>query len=292
MMFVMPTLYDTLGVPADATSEQIERAWRDRIALYHPDRLGTLPAGARMVAEAECRAVNKARDVLIDPCRRADYDSEQRIEQPTAPQEGWGNATPGWRPPMGWPPAQPGPTWPVSDRGPGWNPDPTSRQPAPTEPPIDPAAGRSPRTLVGRLAAGALRAVLRPATGRAHTATVATVLLTLRLVAVAAAQVLPGATRAHGVDVLLDATFTTFVVTGGTVVALRGVARVAKPIPPSLVTAGFVVLLVVTGWPVQGWVAVGLIATLCLSTWRKGVLLSSGPVAWWWLHRHRDRPGR
>src|SRR5690606_23128990 len=48
-----------LGVPKHATLEQIEAAWRDRVATAHPDQL---PAEMRAWGEGETAKLNAARD--------------------------------------------------------------------------------------------------------------------------------------------------------------------------------------------------------------------------------------
>lgn len=62
--------YDVLGVPGDATAEDIRKAYRRLAKKYHPDS-SDLPAGE---AEEMFRKVGEAYDVLSDPERRAEYD--------------------------------------------------------------------------------------------------------------------------------------------------------------------------------------------------------------------------
>lgn len=61
----MPSHYETLDIPRDATPEQIKSAYRKAASANHPDKGGS--------AEA-MQAVNKANDVLSDPEKRARYD--------------------------------------------------------------------------------------------------------------------------------------------------------------------------------------------------------------------------
>lgn len=58
--------YDSLGVPPDATPDQIKRAYRGKARETHPDKGGD--------AE-EFAAVAAAYDVLSDPARRLLYDA-------------------------------------------------------------------------------------------------------------------------------------------------------------------------------------------------------------------------
>ncbi len=59
------SLYDTLGVPPDASAAEIKKAFRKKAAQHHPDRGGD----TEKMAE-----INRALDVLSDPARRERYD--------------------------------------------------------------------------------------------------------------------------------------------------------------------------------------------------------------------------
>lgn len=61
--------YETLGVERDATDDQIRTAARRAASQAHPDREGG--------SHERMQAVNKARDVLLDPQRRERYDAGQ-----------------------------------------------------------------------------------------------------------------------------------------------------------------------------------------------------------------------
>ncbi len=61
--------YDVLGVPRNATAEQIKKAYRALAKKHHPDR----NPGDRS-AEARFKQVQEAYDVLSDPQKRALYD--------------------------------------------------------------------------------------------------------------------------------------------------------------------------------------------------------------------------
>jgi curved DNA-binding protein CbpA len=64
-----PDLYQLLGVPRDASREEIAQAWRRRARDEHPD---ARPPGA--AAPGRFRALAAAWQVLGDPARRAAYD--------------------------------------------------------------------------------------------------------------------------------------------------------------------------------------------------------------------------
>ncbi|MFZ5521847.1 MAG: DnaJ C-terminal domain-containing protein [Pseudomonadota bacterium] len=61
--------YQVLGVPRDATAEQIKKAYRQLARKYHPDVSKEADAAARM------SEVNEAHTVLSDPEKRAAYDA-------------------------------------------------------------------------------------------------------------------------------------------------------------------------------------------------------------------------
>ena len=60
--------YVILGVPRDATQEQIKEAYRRLVKIYHPDR------NPSPEAEEMFKLINEAYQVLSDPARRAGYD--------------------------------------------------------------------------------------------------------------------------------------------------------------------------------------------------------------------------
>jgi curved DNA-binding protein CbpA len=66
----VPSLYELLGVPADADTEAIHRAYRAAARRLHPD---TAFDGAAADDEA-MRQLNEAWAVLRDPELRAEYD--------------------------------------------------------------------------------------------------------------------------------------------------------------------------------------------------------------------------
>lgn len=69
--------YDTLGVPREATQDDIKRAYRSKAAAAHPDREG---GSAEAMA-----AINRANDCLSDPDRRAEYDVSGNDDLPQPP---------------------------------------------------------------------------------------------------------------------------------------------------------------------------------------------------------------
>ena len=62
-----PTLYDILGVPADASREEIRKAWREAADRFEPGEGGSTK---------QFRLFNEAAEVLLDPERRREYDAQ------------------------------------------------------------------------------------------------------------------------------------------------------------------------------------------------------------------------
>ena len=73
--------YNLLGVPRDATEEQIRRAFRGLAMEWHPDRNKAKDAGERF------KEINEAYQVLIDPEKRRMYDRFGRAD--IDPNSGW-----------------------------------------------------------------------------------------------------------------------------------------------------------------------------------------------------------
>ena len=75
-----PDLYRLLGVPREASREEIALAWRRQARAEHPD---ARPADA--AAAGRFRALAEAWQVLGDPARRAAYDRDlARDRRPAA----------------------------------------------------------------------------------------------------------------------------------------------------------------------------------------------------------------
>jgi DnaJ-class molecular chaperone len=54
--------YDVLTVSPDASDEEIKTAYREKIKLYHPDRVADLGDKLKIVAEQEARKINAAKE--------------------------------------------------------------------------------------------------------------------------------------------------------------------------------------------------------------------------------------
>ncbi len=82
--------YQILGVPPEASVEEIRSAYRFKVLAFHPDRFSGASDATRRRAEEELRAVNEAFAVLSDPQARMRYDQARRGQvrpQPTSGPE-------------------------------------------------------------------------------------------------------------------------------------------------------------------------------------------------------------
>jgi curved DNA-binding protein CbpA len=92
-------LYALLGVPADADTAELSRAYRRRLREVHPDTRGATPSGSRATDDprisapgspdgesaATLQALQQAYLILRDPARRARYDAQRRRRGDWAP---------------------------------------------------------------------------------------------------------------------------------------------------------------------------------------------------------------
>jgi curved DNA-binding protein CbpA len=84
----MPSHYELLEVPVDASQEDIRRAYHRQARRHHPDTHSG--SGREIVEEANRRmeAVNAAWAVLGDPARRRAYDAEIGLRPLRSPSPG------------------------------------------------------------------------------------------------------------------------------------------------------------------------------------------------------------
>ena len=86
-------LYKLLGVPREATQDEIRKAHRELVRRYHPD---TNPGNHS--SEEHFKEVQRAYDVLSDPEKRREYDKRLNISarrSPDKPRERAGTKTGG-----------------------------------------------------------------------------------------------------------------------------------------------------------------------------------------------------
>jgi DnaJ-class molecular chaperone len=62
--------YDILGVPKDASEDQIKKAYKKKAFLYHPDRNSDPGANTKF------QELNTANEILSDPAKRKEYDAQ------------------------------------------------------------------------------------------------------------------------------------------------------------------------------------------------------------------------
>jgi DnaJ family protein B protein 6 len=75
--------YQVLGVPEDATEDQIKKAYRKLALKHHPDKQST--DELRQQAPAVFAKISNAYELLSDPNKRQEYDYERRQDH-TSPQ--------------------------------------------------------------------------------------------------------------------------------------------------------------------------------------------------------------
>jgi tetratricopeptide (TPR) repeat protein len=82
----MKTLYDVLGIRADADPEAIKQAFRRAVKAHHPDI-----SGGDAAADQRIRRIIAANEILRDPEQRAVYDRQLALEREHARSE-WRDA--------------------------------------------------------------------------------------------------------------------------------------------------------------------------------------------------------
>ncbi|MCH7966362.1 MAG: J domain-containing protein [Thaumarchaeota archaeon] len=69
----LPNYYEALGVPRDATQEEIKKKFRERAKKIHPDK-------TKGNSEEAMVELNKAYEILSDKERRTDYDKYLKVD--------------------------------------------------------------------------------------------------------------------------------------------------------------------------------------------------------------------
>lgn len=110
--------YYLLGVELSSTPEEIRAAYRRRAAEVHPD---IQPPEKREWSSERMKQLNAARDLLLDPGRRAKYDEQMRLEMQKAQ---WRAKREAYTPPVDFyappPPRRRRRSWFITLLGAGW----------------------------------------------------------------------------------------------------------------------------------------------------------------------------
>lgn len=61
-----PPPHEVLGVRADASEEEIRRAYQDKMRQYHPDRVASAAPELQALAEKRSKEINAAYRALMD----------------------------------------------------------------------------------------------------------------------------------------------------------------------------------------------------------------------------------
>ena len=81
-------LYSILGVSANATDEEIKKAYKKGALKYHPDKQAGKSDAEKEEAEALFKSVGEAYECLIDPEKRRRYDEGVDVEDLDNPHAG------------------------------------------------------------------------------------------------------------------------------------------------------------------------------------------------------------
>ena len=73
----MKDYYAILEVHLDATQEEIKRAWREQLQVWHPNRFTHNPALQKKATE-KTKSINESYEVLSDTKKRQSYNSERQ----------------------------------------------------------------------------------------------------------------------------------------------------------------------------------------------------------------------
>lgn len=73
--------YKVLGIPRDASVDEVKKAYRCLSKVYHPDKAAHLEEPARKERERHMVALNVAHQVLMSPRQRLEYDQSTRLPE-------------------------------------------------------------------------------------------------------------------------------------------------------------------------------------------------------------------
>jgi curved DNA-binding protein CbpA len=72
--------YNLLGISIDSTADEINKAYKQLAKMCHPD-IFPLNSRERLKAEKKFKQVLQARETLLDPEKRSEYDDKRQILQ-------------------------------------------------------------------------------------------------------------------------------------------------------------------------------------------------------------------
>ncbi|CAN8000469.1 unnamed protein product [Ixodes pacificus] len=72
--------YKVLGIPKDATVDDIKKAYRKRALLHHPDRHSSAPEDIKREQEKKFKELGEAYNILSDPKKRVRYDEGRDLD--------------------------------------------------------------------------------------------------------------------------------------------------------------------------------------------------------------------
>ena len=71
----LKSMYEILNVPSDASEKEIKQAYRKMANLYHPDKVrNSDDPDLKSRAEREMIKINSAKEILLNPEKRSEYD--------------------------------------------------------------------------------------------------------------------------------------------------------------------------------------------------------------------------
>lgn len=73
--------YKVLGIPKDATVDDIKKAYRKRALLHHPDRHSSAPEDTKREQEKKFKELGEAYNILSDPKKRMRYDEGRDLDE-------------------------------------------------------------------------------------------------------------------------------------------------------------------------------------------------------------------
>lgn len=73
--------YEALAIAPDASQEDVNRAYKARLLVVHPDKIGASGSAPASAPASALARVREAYHVLRDPASRAEYDESLRSQR-------------------------------------------------------------------------------------------------------------------------------------------------------------------------------------------------------------------